>query len=186
LQKADSKKTNYVFLDEIQEINKYENAVITLFENKKIKFDIYLTGSNSKMFSSTLATLFTGRNHEIKIYPFSFKEYMMFATQQNELKNLVKNEIFDSYLNYGGMPIIFELFNNKTITKKSINDFFIDTLNKDIKKRHAIREFHKFMRFAKYAVNQDGSIFSTSSISNYLRSNNKDTANHRTIARYLS
>ncbi|MDR2568427.1 MAG: AAA family ATPase, partial [Mycoplasmataceae bacterium] len=60
LENSIPKKTNYIFLDEIQDIKEFEKCIIGLFENKEYVFDIYLTGSNSHMFSEELATLFTG------------------------------------------------------------------------------------------------------------------------------
>jgi predicted AAA+ superfamily ATPase len=96
---------NYVFLDEIQEIKNFENCVITLFENKKIKFDIVLTGSNSKMFSDELGSLFTGRYLEIHVFPFSFHEYFEYF-KINDISFASVNDMFEQYIQYGGLPIL--------------------------------------------------------------------------------
>jgi predicted AAA+ superfamily ATPase len=185
LAKANKANINYLFLDEIQEIKQFEKAVIGFFENKMYRFDIYITGSNSKMFSSSLATLFTGRNYEIKVYPFSFREYLLFIDTRKDMQRMSYREIFNKYLTYGGMPIIFNVFDNKSLIKNYIDIFLKDTLNKDVSRRHTIRTLPTFNKFAKYVFEQNGNIFSTHAISNYLRSNNNTHTNHKTIDRYL-
>ena len=79
--KIDGKKL-YVFLDEIQEVESFEKTIDSLYLDKEI--DIYITGSNANLLSSELATLLTGRYIELKVYPFSFKEYLE-ATNKNIL-----------------------------------------------------------------------------------------------------
>jgi predicted AAA+ superfamily ATPase len=95
-------KTNYVFLDEIQDIPEFEKCVIGLFEHRTLKFDIYISSSNSRMFSEELATLFTGRGKEIKILPLSFKQYYEYVNNISEL------DAFKRYMKYGGLPLIVE------------------------------------------------------------------------------
>jgi predicted AAA+ superfamily ATPase len=67
-------KNNYLFIDEVQELKDFHKAIITLFEDKNINLDIYLTGSNSKMLSSELGTYFTGRHRDILLLPITYKE----------------------------------------------------------------------------------------------------------------
>jgi predicted AAA+ superfamily ATPase len=83
LKKAIKNETNYLFFDEIQEIKNFERLIIGLYENKDFDFDIYITGSNSHMFSSELVTLFTGRTFELEIFPFSFIEVCEFLLNNN-------------------------------------------------------------------------------------------------------
>ncbi|MDR3329916.1 MAG: ATP-binding protein [Mycoplasmataceae bacterium] len=185
LGRAIKNKINYVILDEIQEIKEFERVVISLFENKSYKFDIYLTGSNSKLFSASLATLFTGRNIEIKIYPFSLSEYVDWM-KLNNAKHIDKYESFEKYVLLGGMPIILELNDDKELIKERLLKVVDDTLEEDIKRRHKIYGFDEFKKFTEYVMKHNGTIFSTLNISNYLKSNNRTKTSHITISKYLS
>jgi predicted AAA+ superfamily ATPase len=115
MDKSSHSEINYVFLDEIQEIKDFEKCIITLFENKQFKYDIYITGSNSKMFSEKLATLFTGRSAPINVFPISFK---LFHEQlNNEYSN---NSLFNKYLKYGGLGIIVPNYDEENLIQKTL------------------------------------------------------------------
>ncbi|MDR2846790.1 MAG: ATP-binding protein [Mycoplasmataceae bacterium] len=180
--RSNKNKVNYLFLDEIQEIKDFEKCVISLYSNKKIKFDIYLTGSNSKMFSSSLATLFTGRNQEIRVYPLSFSEFYNYAKENTKLDRI---EIFNTYMELGGMPIILNELNNTKNAKARLSSVLFDSINKDVKNRHHIKTFPEFSRFTQYVYENIGHIMSTRSISAYIKSNNSSRTSHKTIDRYL-
>lgn len=184
IRKSNKMQINYIFLDEIQEIDEFEKCVIGLFEHKKIKFDIYLTGSNSKMFSSSLASLLTGRNIEINIFPLSFKEYYEFAQRQIGTNN--RYAIFQYYLKYGGLPIIIPIFNDSKTIERALSAVLKDSVDKDVKTRHEIRNYPEFLRLANYILENIGQDFSTRSISNYLKSNNLSKISHHTVDIYLS
>ena len=79
--KLQKDKQNYVFLDEVQEVDEFEKAVNALFEKPNV--DMYITGSNSKLLSGELATYLTGRYVEIKVLPLSFKEYISVKGEDN-------------------------------------------------------------------------------------------------------
>lgn len=96
----------YVFLDEIQEVEGFEKIVNGL--NKKDNVDVYITGSNSKFLSSDINTIFRGRGDEVRVYPFSFKE---FCTNRTE----PRNELWKEYYTFGGMP---GLLRHKTAEEK--------------------------------------------------------------------
>ncbi len=87
----------YVFLDEIQMVEGFERIVNGL--NAHDNVDVYITGSNSKFLSSDINTIFRGRGDEVRVYPFSFKE---FSTDRNE----PISELWKEYYTYGGMPAL--------------------------------------------------------------------------------
>lgn len=88
----------YVFLDEIQEVENFEQVVNSLHATKDV--DIYLTGSNSKLLSGEYTTLLTGRYKSFKIFPFSFKELVKYHKKMNT------KEVFNYFIKYGGFPVI--------------------------------------------------------------------------------
>ena len=90
----------YLLLDEVQNVESWEKAINSF----KVDFDIdiYITGSNAYLLSSELSTLLSGRYIEIKVYPLSFKEYLVF----NQYDNQNIEDKFYEYLRYGGLPAI--------------------------------------------------------------------------------
>jgi len=178
LQKS-TNSNNYLFLDEIQEIDKWEKTIISLFENKTFKYDIYLTGSNSKMLSSELGTYFTGRNKTFHIYPFSFKELYDNSLLSDNKKDLEK------YMNNGGLGIIINDYNNGKHVNSILSNIFIDTIDKDVKHRHNIKISREIHNIINYAYSQVGSKISTVNLSNYLKSNKEHKIAPRTINNYL-
>ena len=91
---------SYLILDEIQEISGWEKVVNSLLE--KGNFDIYVTGSNSKLMSSEISTYLTGRYVQIPVYTLSFSEYLQFKSKSQ----LSKRELLNEYIRFGGFPIV--------------------------------------------------------------------------------
>jgi predicted AAA+ superfamily ATPase len=172
-------------LDEIQEIKKFEDCIITLFEDRKINFDIIITGSNSKMFSDELATLFTGRHVEIKVYPFSFDEYNTYL-ESNKIDLGSRELKFQKFLQFGGLPILLESIDNDEIIKTKLIKIFDDVVNKDIKNRHSLRNSTEFMKIANFIFDNNGKRTSTSSITKSLQNFNKSKITEKTVNRYIS
>ena len=99
----------YLLLDEVQNIESWERAINSFKVDFKI--DIYLTGSNAYLLSSELSTLLSGRYIEIKMYPLSFSEYLIF----NNYDDMNIEDKFNEYLKYGGLPAITLIKNNDEI-----------------------------------------------------------------------
>jgi len=106
--KLDLEKQYYVFLDEVQNVSKFQKAVDGLYIKKNV--DVYITGSNAYLLSGELATLLSGRYIEIKMLPLSFKEYV------SAFDNTNYHQLFLNYMKNGGMP------GNISILKTNPND----------------------------------------------------------------
>ena len=168
-------KKLYVFLDEIQEVKNFEKAINSLYLDKEI--DIYITGSNAYLLSSELATLLTGRYIELKIYPFSFKEYLE-ATNKNI------DEGFNDYIVYGGMPYITKL-NDKEIINEYLQTLYNTILLKDIVKRKSIKDVSVLEGLSNFLCDNIGSIVSPKSISDTMTSKGRKVSS-LTIDNYIT
>lgn len=168
-------KKYYIFIDEIQMVDNFEDVVNGI----KVDFnsDLYITGSNSKLLSSDINTKLRGRGIEIKVFPLSFKEY--YETIGGD-----KQQAFNNYIMYGGMPYIATLDNNneKIEYLKMINE----TIGfKDIIERNKIKNEGLFNSLLELLCSQIGGIVSSNKIANTLKSSNFKTVDNETISNYL-
>lgn len=175
-----SKGKNYILLDEVQNVEKWEKAINSI--NIDFNVDIYITGSNAYLLSSELATLLSGRYIEIKMYPLSFKEYL-------EFNNCDKNNIedkFNEYLKYGGLPAITHIKEKTDLVMTYLNDIYNTIVKKDVIERNKIKDIALLENIIKYVVSNIGSPISANKISDYLNSNKiVEKSNHQTIENYL-
>ena len=168
-------------LDEIQNVESWEKAINSL----KVDFDIdiYITGSNAYLLSSELSTLLSGRYIEIKVYPLSFSEYLIF----NNYDNANIGDKFNEYLKYGGLPAITLIKDNDELVLSYLNDIYNSIIKKDIIDRNNIKDPILLENIIKYLANNIGSPISSTKISNYLNSNKiTSKCNHQTIDNYLN
>ncbi|MDR2568217.1 MAG: ATP-binding protein [Mycoplasmataceae bacterium] len=172
--------TNYVFLDEIQEIKEFEKTIISLFEDKKVKYDIFITGSNSRMFSTELVTLFTGRTMEIQVLPFSYKEIVESTLIDKSTDN------FNTYLLQGGIGLVISSYNNFSRLKKLLEIVLVGCIEKDIKIRHRIKYIQNIRAIAEYLYNHIGRNISALNLENYLKSNKETKISANTIWNYFN
>lgn len=171
----------YLLLDEVQNVTAWEKAVNSFKADFDI--DIYITGSNAYLLSSELSTLLSGRYIEIKIYPLSFKEYLIF---NNYDKNNLE-EKFNEYLKYGGLPAITLIKDNSDLVLSYLDDIYNTIVKKDIIDRNNIKDTALLENIIRYLSNNIGSPISTTKISNYLNSNKITTnSNHQTVDNYLN
>ena len=149
------------FLDEVQNADNWERWVNNLY-SKNIK--VFVTGSNSKLLSSEISTYLTGRNKVIKLYPFSFREFLRYHSI-NKTKNLTteeKNEIFREFLDYfeiGGFPCIIK--NNDINLSKQ---YFEDIFNKDVLNRYQIKQIKEIKDLILYLFSNSGRTYSYSTL----------------------
>lgn len=161
----------YLFIDEIQNINEWEKSINSYY--KAYDVDIYITGSNSKLLSKELATFLTGRYLEIKIYPFSFNEFLEYKEElnadciiDNNLNSPIEN-LFEEYFQYGGLPLVIS---NDIKDKKTIlQDVYSSILLYDIVERYKIRNTGILQRIIKYLIENVGNLISANNIYSYLK-----------------
>ena len=172
----------YLLLDEVQNVEAWEKAINSFSVDFDI--DIYITGSNAYLLSSELSTLLSGRYIEIKMYPLSFKEYLVF--NKYNTKSDLDNK-FMEYLKYGGLPAITLIKDNDELVLSYLNDIYNTIVKKDIIDRNNIKDTALLENIIKYLATNIGSSVSSTKISNYLNTNKIAlNSNHQTIDNYLN
>ena len=175
-------KKIYILLDEIQEVQDWEKVVNSLLVD--FNTDVYLTGSNSHLLSSELATYLAGRYIEIPVYTLSFKEYLLFKSVYQTGVSTTK-ESFVTYLRKGGFPVIHTASYDEDTTYKVIRDIYASVLLRDTIQRYKIRDIELLERVTRFAFDNIGNTFSGKSISDYFKSQSRKT-DVNTIYNYLS
>lgn len=176
--KITSDKNYYVFLDEVQTVDKFQKAVDGLYIKKNV--DLYITGSNAYLLSGELATLLTGRYIEIKMLPLSFKEYVTAFDTNNY------QQLFLEYMKNGGMPGNIEILKSyPNDLDKYLDGIFSTIVYKDIMARNNITDKILLENILKFIFDSIGSPISTKKISDTLTSKGIATSNH-TVENYLT
>lgn len=157
-----SDKKNYIFIDEIQEIEDFKVAIrsLALDDNN----DIYITGSNSKMFSSDLANELGGRYVEFRIYSLSYLEFLRFHKLSNDDDSLEK------YIHFGGLPYLIHLPLDEAVVMEYIRSVYSTIILRDVVERNKIRNTSFLEQLIRFMANNIGSLFSSKSISDFLKS----------------
>ena len=166
---------NYLIIDEIQQCIGFERVINSLYEEER--FDIYLSGSNAFMLSSDLATLFGGRYFDLKMYPFSFREFNIYYDSKNPIDS------FDEYVIKGGMSGSY-LYRTQKDAYDYINGIYKKTISKDIVKRFKIENEQLLIMIADFLMNNIGNKTSIRNIANSLTSNSYKT-NDKTVGSYV-
>ena len=174
MQSADSHY--YIILDEVQEVEGFEKLVNGL--NAKDNTDIYITGSNSHFLSSDIKTIFRGRGDEIRVYPFSFKE---FCTDRKE----PVSELWKEYYTYGGMPGLLKQHTPEqkvAYLQRLWNKTYLD----DVVERHHIKNREALSVMADALCSSIGSLTNPNRISNVLKSVQNMKIDPETISNYIT
>jgi len=178
-----SKEKFALFLDEVQLLPRWEYYVNSL--RLRTNLDIYITGSNSQLLSGELATLLTGRLAAFEVLPFSFAEFLEAGRLRHGEKGKTVAEVFNDYVRLGGMPFLTNFdFDYKT-SMQYLHDIYQTILLKDVVKRHNIRDADLLERIVRYMLANVGKTFSASSISKYLKSEQRKVA-PETVLNYIS
>lgn len=164
LQKLVTGKRNYIFIDEIQEITDFKVAIrsLALDDNN----DIYITGSNSEMFSSDLANELGGRYVEFRIYSLSYLEFLSFHNLPNDDDSLEK------YIRFGGLPYLIHLPMDEVVITEYLRSVYSTIVLRDVVERNKIRNTQFLEQLIRFLANNIGSLFSSKSISDFLKSQN--------------
>lgn len=173
--KIKSKKMNYVFIDEIQLLENWQQVANGL--RLKENVDLYLTGSNAYMFSGDLANYFGGRYIEIKMQPFSFKEYYSAYKIKQNVKEENLQKVYDLYIKESGFPQTTDFIgNSQLINDYLMNTVYLNTIQKDIVKRFNIQYTNKLDSVINYIFDNIGNETSVRNISKTLESIGEKTS----------
>ncbi len=170
----------YLFLDEVQEIKGWEKVVNSLASDFDV--DLYITGSNSRMMSSEIATYLTGRYISFRIFTLSFGEYLMFKSKFANVGE-PKAELAN-YVRLGGFPATHLQAYSQDEIYTIVRDIYNSTIFSDIVKRNQVRKIDQLERVVKYTFNNVGNTFSAKSIANYLKAERRSLDNE-TVYSYL-
>lgn len=168
-------KENFVFIDEVQMCNDFEKAINGLHATEK--YDIYITGSNAFLLSSDLATLFTGRTFEIKVYPFSFSEYLQYFGYDD------KYTAFDKFMLEGGMAGSY-LYKDQEAKYDYIAEVFDTLIVRDIRRKYKIRNPQLMDRIVDFLMDNISNLSSARNITSTL-SVAMEKIHHTTVSSYM-
>ncbi|MDR1017723.1 MAG: ATP-binding protein [Lachnospiraceae bacterium] len=173
-------KKNYIFLDEVQNVNQFERFVDDLFIKENC--DVYITGSNAYFLSGELATYLSGRYVQLKMQPLSFAEF--FESEKSINFNADRNIIFQKYLQQGGFPYLEKYENSRMEIENYLEDLYNTVLVKDVLTRLKVTDINILDNIAKFMLHSIGNRISPQKISNALKSTGKKT-DPKTVDRYL-
>ena len=166
----------YVFLDEVQVVEKFEKAVDGLYIKKNV--DEYITGSNAYLLSGELVTLLSGRYIEIKMLPLSFKEYANYYKTEGDEKLYLK------YVNSSSMPYALKLDRQDEIDKY-LDSIYNTIIVKDIALRKKISDTGVLRSISEFMFASVGNLLSVKKIADTLTSNGRSISVH-TVESYLN
>jgi predicted AAA+ superfamily ATPase len=157
-----STNPNYIFIDEIQDVEDFEKALRSLVLNENI--DIYISGSNAKMLSGELATTLSGRYIEFIVYSLSYPEFLKFHSLDDADESLAL------YMKYGGLPYIINLPLNDDVIFEYLKNIYSTIIYRDVVSRYNLRNTQFLERLVIFLADNVGSLFSAKKISDFLKS----------------
>ena len=177
--RRDRSKTNFILVDEIQDIEEFEKSVRSYYEEPDI--ELIVTGSNSKMLSSDLSTLIGGRYKEIYIQALSYEEFMLFHQLPDSDDTLAK------YIQFGGLPGLVKMGLDEQDAREYQTDVYHTVLLKDVIMRNKIRNVPFLENLVRYLADNTGKIISANSIAKYMKSQGDNVTSTAIInyAKYL-
>ena len=164
-------KHNYILIDEVQEIERFEESLCNWYTEDNT--DIIITGSNSKMLSGELATLISGRHVEVRIHPLTYSEFLVFNSLADNEESLM------TYLKYGGLPGLRKVgLDNDEQVWAYLASVFNTIMLKDIIERNDIRNIPFLNNLISFYADTTGKLTSANSISKYMKSQQEDVSSN--------
>lgn len=173
-----TKKMNYIFLDEIQSVENFPEIVDSLYIKDNV--DIYITGSNSSLLSSEIATLISGRYVEIKMLPLSFTEFVQATKQENQL-----SQAYRQYVETSSFPYVIELLQTPDEINSYLEGIYNTILVKDIIDRKKIADTLVLKSVSQFLFDNIGLELSSKRIADTLTSNGRKS-DPKTIEKYIT
>lgn len=167
----------YIFIDEVQNIENWEKIIISLAQHPVKKYEVFITGSNSRLLSGELATYLSGRYILTEVFPFSYSEFLEYYKLSNTKENFI------TYISTTGLPEVFNLNSNET--KRHYFQALKNTvLLKDIMYRHKIRDHILLEDIFLFLIHNIGNLTSIPSIIKYFKSKNRKV-DYSTVSVYI-
>ena len=165
----------YVLIDEVQLVEDFYEVLNSLLHRKNV--DTYVTGSNSRFLSKDIVTEFKGRSTEIRVRPLSFREFVA-------AKSIDPRDCLDEYMDYGGMPELFQY-----VTDEQRSDYLENLVElvylTDIVERHGIRNARELEDLTDFMLSSIGSASSVWRISDTMRTSNRSKITDKTVKKYI-
>ena len=164
-------KHNYILIDEVQEIESFEDSVCSWYSEDDT--DVLITGSNSDLLSGELATRLSGRHVEIRVHPLTYMEFLQFHNLPDSDESLM------TYLNYGGLPGLRTVgLDNEEQVWAYLASVFNTIMLKDIIERYDIRNIPFLNNLIAFYADTTGKLTSANSISKYMKSQNENVSSN--------
>ena len=164
-------KHNYILIDEVQEIESFEDSVCSWYSEDDTV--VLITGSNSDLLSGELATRLSGRHVEIRVHPLTYMEFLQFHNLPDSDESLM------TYLNYGGLPGLRTVgLDNEEQVWAYLASVFNTIMLKDIIERYDIRNIPFLNNLIAFYADTTGKLTSANSISKYMKSQNENVSSN--------
>ena len=164
-------KHNCILIDEVQEIESFEESVCSWYSEDDT--DVLITGSNSDLLSGELATRLSGRHVEIRVHPLTYTEFLQFHSLLDSDESLM------TYLNYGGLPGLRTVgLDNEEQVWAYLASVFNTIILKDVIERYSIRNVPFLNNLIAFYADTTGKLTSANSISKYMKSQNENVSSN--------
>ena len=179
---SSQQEMNYLFIDEIQNVDGFEEVINAFREEGN--YSIFITGSNSYLLSGDLITKLTGRYLEFEIYTLDFGEYL--NMKQFYQKPIDPNQMieFNEYILNGGFPYAVQL-DDVNAKRTYVENVVREIIEKDIRKKAKVRHLSVFERVMSFVINNFGASINVRKIQKYFREQENIRINENTIAKYI-
>ena len=171
-------KMNYLFFDEIQMVDGFQKAIDSLFLLDNV--DLYVTGSNAYLLSGEIATLLTGRYVEIKLFPFSFNEYLQSMPSDTNIE-----AAYREYIEKSSFPYVLQIKNDREMVREYLTGLYNTIVLKDVVSRRKITDVMMLESVVRFLADNIGNISVIKRISDTMTSWGRKIASH-TVENYIS